>query len=79
MDDIEQRYSTSLLDDDGKLMDVFLNDEEQWHLKIEDEVENNLIDAVLTYEDKNFYQHMGVDLFAILRAFVMLSTISLKA
>ena len=34
---------------------VFLNDDEQWHLKIEDEVSENLKDAVITYEDKNFY------------------------
>lgn len=70
MDDIEKRYSTSLLDSDGKLMDVFLNDEEQWHIKIEDDVESNLIDAVITYEDKNFYNHIGVDLLSIARAFV---------
>ena len=70
MDDIEKRYSTSLLDSDGKLMDVFLNDEEQWHIKIEDDVESNFIDAVITYEDKNFYNHIGIDLLSIARAFV---------
>ena len=67
--DIELGYSTSLLDANGKLMDVFLNDEEQWHLKIEDEVQDNLKEAVITYEDKNFYKHFGVDFLAIFRAF----------
>ena len=67
--DIEERFSTSLLDANGKLMDVFLNDDEQWHLKIEDEVSENLKDAVITYEDKNFYKHIGVDVLAIGRAF----------
>ena len=67
--EIENRYSTSILDANGKLMDVFLNDKEQWHLKIEDEVPDNLRTAVITYEDKNFYKHFGVDFLAIGRAF----------
>ncbi|MCQ2609516.1 MAG: transglycosylase domain-containing protein, partial [Lachnospiraceae bacterium] len=67
-DDMESRYSTSLLDASGKLMDVFLNDTEQWHLKIEDDIADNLKEAVLTYEDKNFYSHGGVDFLAIFRA-----------
>lgn len=65
----ENSYSTSILDNDGKLMDVFLNDDEQWHIKIEGEVPDNLKEAVLCYEDKNFYKHNGVDYLAILRAF----------
>lgn len=66
--DIERRYSVSLLDANYKLMDVFLNEDEQWHLKVEDEVQDNLKDAVITYEDKNFYKHMGVDFLSICRA-----------
>ena len=66
---IENKYSTSLLDVNGKLMDVFLNEDEQWHIKTENEVPDNLKDAVLTYEDKNFYKHIGVDILAIGRAF----------
>ena len=69
-DDIEKNYSTSLLDANGELMDVFLNDEEQWHLKVEDEIPVNLREAVITYEDKNFYTHHGVDFLAIIRAIV---------
>ena len=67
-EDIEKRYSVSILDENGKLMDVFLNEDEEWHLKIEDKVEDKLKEAVLTYEDKNFYKHFGVDIFAICRA-----------
>ena len=66
---IVNKYSTSLLDVNGKLMDVFLNEDEQWHIKTENEVPDNLKDAVLTYEDKNFYKHIGVDILAIGRAF----------
>ena len=68
-EDIEKKYSTSILDANGKLMDVFLTDDEQWHLKVEDDVANNLKEAVLTYEDKNFNTHHGVDFLAIVRAF----------
>lgn len=67
-EDIEKRYSVSILDANGRLMDVFLNDDEQWHLKIEGDVQDNLKEAVLTYEDKNFYKHIGVDIFALGRA-----------
>ena len=68
-DDIEKRYSTSILDANGKLMDVFLNEDEQWQLKVEGDVPDNLREAVLTCEDKNFYTHHGVDILAIGRAF----------
>ena len=66
---IEDSYGTSILDENGKLMDVFLSDTEQWHIKVEDDIPENLKLAVLTYEDKNFYKHNGVDIFAIFRAF----------
>ena len=68
-EDIEKRYSTSILDANGKLMDVFLTSDEQWHLKVEGDVSENLKEAVLTYEDKNFNTHHGVDFLAIVRAF----------
>ena len=65
---VEDSYGTSIIDEDGKLMDVFLSDDEQWHIKVEDDIPENLKIAVLTYEDKNFYKHNGVDLLAIFRA-----------
>ena len=68
-ENIEKKYSTSILDANGKLMDVFLTSDEQWHLKVEGDVSENLKEAVLTYEDKNFKTHHGVDLLAIVRAF----------
>lgn len=67
---LERMYSTSILDINGNLMDVFLSDNEQWHIKIEDDIQNNLREAVLIYEDKNFYKHCGVDFFSIIRAIV---------
>ena len=66
--DLESRYSTTVLDENGIILDVFLSDNEQWHIKVEDDIPDNLRDAVITYEDKNFYKHKGVDYLAILRA-----------
>lgn len=68
LNQIEESFSTYLVGDNGELLDVFLTDTEQWHLKIDDEIEENLKNAVITYEDKNFYTHKGVDFLAILRA-----------
>ena len=68
INNIEKEYSQSIIDENGKLMDVFLNSNEQWHIKTEEDVQQNLINAVITYEDKNFYNHFGFDFFAILRA-----------
>ena len=61
-------YSTKVLDINGKLLDVFLNEDEQWHLKNDDDIPENLRIAVITYEDKNFDKHIGVDFLAIVRA-----------
>ena len=67
-ENIEENYSTSILDADGRLMDVFLTYDEQWHLKVEDDVPDNLREAVITYEDKSFNTHHGVNFLAIARA-----------
>lgn len=70
LSNIESKYSTSILDYNGKLMDVFLSDDEEWHIKVEDDIPANLRTAVLIYEDKNFDKHFGVDFLAIARALV---------
>lgn len=67
-DDIEKNYSSSVYDENGVLLDVFLTNDEQWHIKTDDEIPARLKEAVLTYEDKNFYTHHGIDFFALARA-----------
>ncbi len=64
----EDRYSVSVLDNNGKIMGVYLNKDEQWHLKSADEIPEKLKTAVMFFEDKNFYSHNGVDFFAVIRA-----------
>ncbi|MCW1359835.1 penicillin-binding protein 1C [Campylobacter sp. CCS1377] len=65
----EQRYSKVLYDKNEELLSVFLNNEEQWHIKAKF-IPERLKIAVINYEDKNFYSHYGVDFLALMRAFV---------
>ena len=64
----EDRYSVSVLDNNGKIMGVYLNKDEQWHLKSTDKIPEKLKTAVMVFEDKNFYSHNGVDFSAVIRA-----------
>ena len=67
-DIFESVYSKSVLDRQGRILSVFLNQAEQWHLKSPTPVPNKLKIAALTYEDKRFSQHFGVDILALLRS-----------
>ena len=64
----EGRYSVSVLDNNGKIIGVYLNKDEQWHLKSTDKIPEKLKRAVMVFEDKNFYSHKGVDFSAVIRA-----------
>ncbi|EMC9373576.1 penicillin-binding protein 1C [Campylobacter lari] len=61
-------YSKVLLDKNKEILSVFLDANEQWHLESEF-IPQKLKNAVLLYEDKNFYSHYGVDFLALIRAF----------
>ncbi len=64
----EDRYSVSVLDNNGNIIGVYLNKDEQWHLKSTDKIPEKLKRAVMVFEDKNFYSHKGVDFSAVIRA-----------
>lgn len=64
----EDRYSVSVLDNNGKIIGVYLNKDEQWHLKSIDKIPEKLKTTVMVFEDKNFYSHNGVDFSAVIRA-----------
>ena len=66
--EFEKRYGQVVLDDRGNIIGAYLNKDEQWHLKSAGEVPDKLKKAVLNYEDRNFYSHMGVDFKAVARA-----------
>ncbi|WP_304205853.1 penicillin-binding protein 1C [Fusobacterium perfoetens] len=64
----EDRYSVSVLDDKDEIIGVYLNNDEQWHLKSTENIPEKLKISVLNFEDKNFYSHNGVDFLAIIRS-----------
>lgn len=62
-------YSTAVLDAEGRLLKAFLAPDEQWRLRFEGEdLSSKLTASVLTFEDKRFYMHPGVDPVAVVRA-----------
>lgn len=67
-DPFAKRYSKTLLDKNNQMLSMFINDEEQWHLKSTSPLSQKLKIATLTFEDKNFYSHFGIDIKAIFRS-----------
>ena len=67
-DPFSGRYSKATFDRDGKILSVFLNPQEQWHLKSTAPLPRALKIAITEFEDKRFYSHFGIDFRAILRS-----------
>lgn len=65
----EINYSKVVLDRKGEILSVFLNSEEEFHIKYDGEVPETLKTAVINYEDKKFYSHSGIDYPRILKSF----------
>jgi penicillin-binding protein 1C len=64
------KCSPILLDRSGDVLCVQLTPDEKWRLPIRvDEVPPLYLKMLIAYEDKRFYQHPGVDLLALMRAF----------
>lgn len=70
METLEKKHGTVFTDNSGNILRVFLNSSEQYcfppdkKLKIPEKLKS----AVLTFEDKRFYYHLGFDPLAIIRA-----------
>ena len=62
-------YSQVVLDRRRVILSVFLNDKEEFHLKYDGEIPETLKTAVINYEDKKFYSHLGVDYPRIVKSF----------
>jgi len=64
-----ETYSMAVKANNGSLLHVFINDNEQWYLPPDTMVvPDKLKMAVIAFEDEDFYSHWGVNLKAILRA-----------
>ncbi len=65
-----ENYSTVVLDANGKILRVFLNEDEQWYFAPNDtlRIPPKLKTAVLQFEDRYFYYHPGINPVSIFRA-----------
>jgi len=63
-------YSTVILDKDGHLLHVFLNQKDQWCLPLDPhwKIPQKLQKTVLEYEDRWFFWHFGVNPISLVRA-----------
>jgi len=66
--DFGQPYSKILYDNEGTLLGGKIADDGQWRFPAMDSVPAYYEMALLSFEDKRFHKHMGVDLFALARA-----------
>ncbi|MGH6866154.1 MAG: penicillin-binding protein 1C [Methyloceanibacter sp.] len=65
----ELEMSAVVLDRHGKLLRAYLTNEGRWRLPAtRRDVDPRYLEALLAYEDKRFFEHHGVDPFAMLRA-----------
>lgn len=61
-------YSTVLLDKKGKLLQAKIADDGQWRFPANNRIPEKFSKALITFEDKRFYKHFGVDPLALSRA-----------
>ncbi len=64
-------YSTVITDDRGEILNAYLTRDEKWRMRTElEEISPLLRKTIIAKEDRYFYSHPGVNLFAIARAAV---------
>lgn len=61
-------YSTLLYSTEGKLLGARIAPDGQWRFPATDTLPEKFATCLLTFEDKRFYYHPGVDIAAVLRA-----------
>jgi penicillin-binding protein 1C len=61
-------YSTTLEDKDNRLLSAAIASDGQWRFPIENELPLKFKEAIVTFEDKRFWNHPGVDVRALTRA-----------
>ncbi|MFN8207367.1 MAG: penicillin-binding protein 1C [Bacteroidales bacterium] len=66
--DFQKDYSTILEDRNGRLLGAGLSRDGQWRFPAVDSLSANYLTCLLTFEDKRFYTHHGVDIRALGRA-----------
>lgn len=61
-------YSSVVLSADGQLLDARIATDEQWRFPLVTHIPQKFKQALITFEDKRFETHIGVDFIALLRA-----------
>ena len=63
-------YSPIVTDDSGEVIHAYLTSDQKWRIKLEpEEITPLLTQTIIAKEDKWFYQHPGINPFAVGRAF----------
>jgi penicillin-binding protein 1C len=62
-------YSTVLQASKGELLSASIASDGQWRFPHSDTVPDKFLTALVTYEDKRFFSHIGIDVRAMARAF----------
>src|SRR6267154_6363187 len=63
-------YSTIVTDNKGEVINAYLTTDQKWRMKTElDEISPLLKKTIIAKEDKYFYSHPGINVFAVGRAF----------
>lgn len=67
--DAANERSAVVLDKNGQLLRPFTTPDGRWRLPVEvSNIDANYLKILLGFEDRRFYSHSGVDLFAVMRA-----------
>ncbi|MDB5550043.1 MAG: pbpC, partial [Rhizobium sp.] len=67
--------SREVLDANGRLLRAFTTPDSRWRLKVSAaDVDPQFIRMLIAYEDQRFYEHRGIDLWALGRAGLQLAT-----
>ena len=64
----DRAYAKALYDREGKLMSASISSEEQWYFESSGLLSDKYKKALITFEDKRFFSHLGFDVRALLRA-----------
>lgn len=64
----ETPYSTVLNDRKGNLLGARIAADEQWRFPPSDSLPEKFVKAIVAFEDQRFWEHRGVDVWAVLRA-----------
>jgi penicillin-binding protein 1C len=62
-------YSTVLQARTGELLSASIATDGQWRFPLHDSIPQKFVTAIINYEDKRFFSHIGVDFLALGRAF----------